>query len=81
MAINVQKEGKLSDILNYDYINYLNTKENIPFRHIKDKNYVLTNKDINFCGSGNICLHLWIYNKSYDKLVKKEKEIRQKIYL
>ena len=70
--------GKVSDILDYDYVKHLEDVEGILVRHCKQKDDVLTTGDIT--AAGVMLLQLWVSGDSAQHCINKEIEVRSKIY-
>merc|ERR1711916_207989 len=79
ILITAKQEGKVSDLLDYEYVDHIEKEEVDLIRHIKDRNYVLTADDAS-SGAGCTMLQIWITTDTAEEAAKREKEIRSKIY-
>lgn len=70
--------GKVSDILDYDYVEHLEKEEKILIRHTKNKDDVLEKKDMT--AAGVMLQQMWICGDTREDVIRKEHEIRAKIY-
>jgi len=71
--------GKVSEILDYEYVKHLEEVEGILVRHCKQADDVLTDADVT--AAGVMLLQIWVTGKEPQDCVNKEIEIRSKIYL
>ncbi len=78
VLITANETGKVSDILNYDYVRQLEEDEGILIRHTRQKDDVLTDNDMT--AAGVMLQQMWITGKTKQAVIAKEHEIRQKIY-
>ncbi|MBT4761667.1 MAG: ATP-grasp domain-containing protein [Bdellovibrionaceae bacterium] len=70
--------GKVSDILDYDYVEHLEKTEGILIRHTKQRDDVLTEKDMT--AAGVMLQQMWIVGDTREDVIRKEHEVRAKIY-
>ena len=71
--------GKVSDILDYDYVTrQLEENEGILVRHCKKATDVLTSAEVT--AAGVMLLQIWVTGKTSQDCINKEVEIRSKIY-
>jgi len=78
VLITVKETGKLTDILDWDYVNQLETKDNILIRYNRQKGDTLVENDMT--SAGCMILQMWIVGETAKALIGKETEIRSKIY-
>lgn len=77
ILITAKQTGKVSDILDYDYVQQLE-EEGILIRHTRQKDDVLTEQDMT--AAGVMLQQMWITGKSKQEVIAKEHEVRAKIY-
>ncbi len=78
ILITGKETGKVSDILDFDYVNHLEQEEGILIRHTRDKDDVITENDMT--AAGVMLQQMWVTGASREEVIKKEHEVRQKIY-
>lgn len=78
ILITGRDTGKVSDILDYDYVNHLENNENILIRHTKQQDDVLTEGDMT--AAGVMLQQMWIVGDTREDVIRKEHEVRAKIY-
>jgi hypothetical protein len=76
ILITGKETGKVSEILDYEYIDHLENKENILVRHCKKKGDTITE----VTAAGVMLLQIWITGKTAQDTINKEIEVRSKIY-
>lgn len=80
ILITCKVEGKVSDVLDYNYVDEVEKTDEIKLiRHIKDRNYVLTADDAK-SGAGCTLLQIWIVTDTHKEAALYEVELRKKIY-
>jgi hypothetical protein len=78
ILITGRETGKVSDILDYDYVKHLENNENILIRHTKQQDDVLTESDMT--AAGVMLQQMWIVGDTREDVIRKEHEVRAKIY-
>lgn len=78
ILITGKETGKVSDILDYDYVNYLEQEEKILIRHTKQKDDIITQEDMT--AAGVMLLQIWYTGNSKEEVIAKERALRKKIY-
>ncbi len=78
ILITAKETGKVSDILDYDYVDYLENEKNILIRHTKQKDDNITEEDMT--AAGVMLQQMWITGNTKAETISLEKEIRKKIY-
>ena len=76
--ITGKEAGKVSEILNYDYVDFLENEENILIRHTKQKDDIITENDITVAGV--MLLQIWLVGDTKEEVIAKEIDLRKKIY-
>lgn len=79
ILITAKVEAKVSDILDYDYVDKIEKGEVKLIRHIKDREYTLTTDDAK-SGAGCTLLQIWIVTDTHKEAALREVEIRKNIY-
>lgn len=79
VLITARESGTVADILDYDYIRYLEQHEGILFRHIRQPEEQITAGD--FTAAGVMLMQMWITGRDSAEIIAREREIRSKIYL
>ncbi len=77
ILITSNETGKVSDILNYDYIRQLEN-EGILIRSTRDAEDILTDSDMT--AAGVMLQQIWITGNSKEEVIAREHEIRAKIF-
>jgi hypothetical protein len=70
--------GRVADILDYDYVEHLERDEGILIRHNRQREDVLTEHDMT--AAGVMLLQIWVVGKTREDVIRKEHEIRARIY-
>ncbi len=78
VLITGKETGKVTDILNYDYVDYLENEEKILIRHTKQKDDIITQNDMT--SAGVMLLQIWITGDTKEEVIAKEIDLRSKIY-
>ena len=78
VLITGKDTGKVSDILDYEYVSHLEDNEGILIRHNRQREDVLTEHDMT--AAGVMLLQIWVVGKTKQDVIRKEHEIRSKIY-
>lgn len=78
ILITANQTGKVSDILDYDYVRHLENEDGILIRHTRQENDVLTESDMT--AAGVMLQQMWITGDSKQAVIAKEHEIREKIF-
>lgn len=78
VLITGKEPGKVSDILDYNYVAEMEDNQGILIRHTKTKDDVLTKEEIT--AAGVMLLQLWITGDTKEDVIQKEREIRSKVY-
>ncbi|MBT8494353.1 MAG: ATP-grasp domain-containing protein [Deltaproteobacteria bacterium] len=78
VLVTGQEEGKVSDILDYDYVAELENDEGLLIRHTRKPDDVLTAKDMT--AAGVMLQQIWVVGDSPAAVIDKEREIRRRIY-
>lgn len=78
VLITSKTQDKVSNILDYDYVAYLEQEEKILIRHCRHRDDVLTAADMT--AAGVMLLQLWVVGDSVQAVIGKEREIRRKLY-
>jgi hypothetical protein len=69
---------RVSNILDYDYVDHLERDQEILIRHNRQRDEELIAEDMT--AAGVMLLQLWITGETAEELINKEREIRGKIY-
>lgn len=77
ILITGKETGKVSDILDYNYVDELE-RDDILIRHTRKKDDVLTLEDMT--AAGVMLMQIWITGESREEVIAKEREIRSKLY-
>lgn len=77
ILITANETGKVSDILDYDYVAQLED-EGILVRHTRQQDDILTDSDMT--AAGVMLQQLWITGESKEAVITREHEIRAKIF-
>lgn len=75
--ITAKETGAVSDILDYDYVDELES-EGILVRHTRQRDDVLTDGDMT--AAGVMLLQIWLVADSKEEAITKEHELRRRIY-
>ena len=78
ILITANETGKVSDILDYDYVRQLEKDEGILIRHNRQPEDILTENDMT--AAGVMLQQMWITGDSREDIIRKEHEVRKKIY-
>ncbi|MFC2176022.1 acetyl-CoA carboxylase biotin carboxylase subunit family protein [Bacteroidota bacterium] len=78
VLITGKEPGKVDDILDYDYVNYLENERDILVRHTRQRDDVIVQEDMT--AAGVMLLQIWITGNTKDEVVSFEKEMRKKLY-
>lgn len=78
VLITGRETGRVSDILDYDYVRQLEEDEGILIRHTRQKDDVLTESDMT--AAGVMLQQMWIVGDSREDVIRKEHEVRRRIY-
>ena len=70
--------GKVSEILDYDYLEYLEKEEKILVRHTRQRDDVLNDADMT--AAGVMLLQMWLVGDTRNDVIRKEREVRARIY-
>ena len=76
--ITSQVPGKVSDILDYDYVDQLEQNEGVLIRHTRQRDDVLTSEDMT--AAGVMLQQMWLTGETREGVIAREREIRSKIY-
>lgn len=79
VLINAKTAAPVTEILDYDYVEFLDRNEADKIRYIKPRDYVLSDEDAN-SAAGCTIMQIWITTNSHAEAAAKEMEIREKIY-
>lgn len=77
VLITGKETGKVSDILDYNYVEQIEN-EGILIRHTRQRDDVLTEDDMT--AAGVMLMQIWITGDTRDDVIKKEIEMREKLY-
>lgn len=77
VLITAKQTGKVSDILDYEYVKQLED-DGILIRHNRQKDDVLTDQDMT--AAGVMLQQIWLTGDSREDVIQKEHELRKKIY-
>ena len=77
VLITSNKTGKVSDILDYDYVQQLE-EEGILIRHTRQKEDVLVEEDMT--AAGVMLQQIWITGKTKEEVIALEHKIRENIF-
>lgn len=77
VLITGKETGRVSDILDYDYVTELE-RQNILIRHTRDRDDVIVETDLT--AAGVMLMQLWITGDTREDIIRKEREIRANIY-
>jgi hypothetical protein len=78
VLITGKEPGKVDDILDYEYVNYLENERDILVRHTRQREDVIVKEDMT--AAGVMLLQIWITGNTKDEMVSFEKEMRKKLY-
>ncbi len=78
LLITGKETGKVSDILDYDYVRQLEEDEGVLIRHNRKPDDVLTEADMT--AAGVMLQQMWITGDTREAVIAREHEIRAKIY-
>ncbi len=76
--ITTKDTGTVDDILDFEYIEYLEEVEHLIIRKIKKRKDVITEHDVSI--SGCPLVEMWITGNDAQECINKDIEIREKIY-
>ncbi|PIF03097.1 MAG: hypothetical protein CR979_00170 [Propionibacterium sp.] len=76
--ITSNETGKVSDILDYDYVDKLENEDGVLIRHTRHKDDVLTDADMT--AAGVMLQQMWLTGATQSDVIAREREIRSKIY-
>lgn len=79
VLVTATQLGRVDEILDYSYVDYLEQEEGILIRHTRAREDVLTEGDMT--AAGVMLLQMWISGETPQELIAKERGIRSKIYL
>lgn len=80
ILLTAKQEGKVGEILDYEYIDKIESDGTVKLiRHIKDRGYVLTADDAK-SGAGCTMLQIWIVTDTPQEAAKQEMYIRKNAY-
>merc|ERR1712232_384553 len=66
ILITAKQTGKVTDLLDYDYVRHIEKNEVKLIRHIKSSDYVLTEDDAK-SGAGCTILQIWIVTSTHEE--------------
>jgi len=78
VLITGKQTDKVSNILDYEYVDHLENNEGILIRHTRQRDDQLTENDMT--AAGVMLLQMWITGDTPHDVISKEREIRSKIY-
>jgi len=78
VLITGKDTGHVADILDYEYVEHLEHNEGILIRHNRQREEVLTEHDMT--AAGVMLLQIWVVGKTKEDIIRKEHEIRARIY-
>ncbi len=78
VLITAKQTGKVSDILDYEYVEHLEKNEGILIRHNRQRDDSLEEKDMT--AAGVMLMQMWIVGDTREDVIRKEHEVRRKIY-
>lgn len=78
VLITGKEAGKVNEILDYDYVEQLEHDEGVLIRHTKRADEEIREADLT--AAGVMLQQLWITGESLPDLIRREREIRSKIY-
>lgn len=78
ILITASQPGKVSDILDYEYVRHLEQNENVLIRHTLKETDVLTENDMT--AAGVMLQQIWVTGKTREDVIRREHEVREKIY-
>lgn len=76
--ITAKQTGKVSDILDYEYVRQLEEDEGVLIRHTRQKDDVLTDQDMT--AAGVMLQQMWLTGATREDVIRREHEVRAKIY-
>ncbi|MBV7433761.1 ATP-grasp domain-containing protein [Cardiobacteriaceae bacterium TAE3-ERU3] len=78
ILLTANKTGKVSDILDYDYVRQLEEDEGVLIRHTRQADDVLTENDMT--AAGVMLQQMWVTGKTKRDVIAREHEVREKIF-
>lgn len=78
VLITGKETGAVADILDYDYVAYLEHQAGVLIRHNRQPHEEIRDSDLT--AAGVMLQQIWITGASLSELIRKEREIRRKIY-
>ncbi len=76
--ITSNETGKVSDILDYEYVAKLENEEGVLIRHVRQPDDVLDDADMT--AAGVMLQQMWVTGATQSDVIAREREIRSKIY-
>jgi hypothetical protein len=79
VLITSKEAGKVEEILDYNYIEYLEKIDGVLIRHNKRRDEHIAEGELTVAGV--MLLQLWVTGRTPEEVIAREREIREKIYL
>jgi hypothetical protein len=79
MLVTTNREGRVGDQLNYEYVRHVEANIADKVRHIKKEDDVIDADDA-LSGAGCTMLQIWFTKDTHEECAALEMEIRQQIY-